>query len=376
VPILRAVLINAPLVNFAFNGVIFTITLALRQQGTSTAVIGLVQAAIMVGGLLGAVVAPRLQGRLQLGTATTVITLTGALLFCAAALLIPSPLVALPVGMNLILAPTVNAALFAVLLRSTPEEMRGRVSNTVVMVATALATLAPLTAGLLVEHVSGAWAIGAFAAIMAIAAVLSLILPGLHQVASPASAPVGPGHRGAGQPEVVSAIIDSVPALITAEDALSVLAMLRKADVGVWIAGGWGIDALLGEQTREHRDLDLLHRANEEPAVVAALADAGFAETLDWRPVRFVVTDAVGREIDLHPLTFAADGSAVQASTDPAHPFVYPASCFVSGTIAGVTVPCLSPEQQVYFHQGYEPAEHDRRDMARLRQAFGIATHF
>ena len=189
VPILRAVLITAPLVNFAFNGVSFTITLSLRQHGTSTAVIGLVQAAIMVGGLLGSVVAPRLQGRLRLGTAATAITLTGAMLFCAAALLIPSPLVAVPVAMNLLLAPTVNAALFAVMLRGTPEEMRGRVSNTVVMAATALATLAPLTAGLLVQHVSGAWAIGAFAATMAVAAVLSLLLPGLHQIEPPAIEP-------------------------------------------------------------------------------------------------------------------------------------------------------------------------------------------
>jgi MFS family permease len=184
VPILRAVLITAPVVNFAFNGVFFTITLALRQHGTSTAVIGLVQAAIMAGGLLGAVVAPRMQGRLRLGTAVTVITLTGALLFCVAALLIPSLLVALPVAMNLLLAPTVNAALFAVMLRRTPEEMRGRVSNTVVMVATALAALAPLTSGLLVAHASGAWAIGAFAAAMAVAAALSLILPGLRQMES------------------------------------------------------------------------------------------------------------------------------------------------------------------------------------------------
>jgi MFS family permease len=91
----------------------------------------------------------------------------------------------MPVAMNLLLAPTVNAALFALMLRSTPEEMRGRVSNTVVMVATALATLAPLTAGLLVQHVSGAWAIGAFAATMAVAAVLSLFLPGLHQMEPP-----------------------------------------------------------------------------------------------------------------------------------------------------------------------------------------------
>ncbi|MGP4083875.1 nucleotidyltransferase domain-containing protein [Streptomyces sp. KR55] len=163
---------------------------------------------------------------------------------------------------------------------------------------------------------------------------------------------------------------------MTADDVLSILAVLRNADVGVWIGGGWGIDALVGDQTREHRDLDLMHRRNQEPAVVAALAAAGFVETLDWRPVRFVVTDPLGREIDLHPLTFSTDGSAVQASHEPDHPFVYPASCFVTGTIQGTTVPCLSPEQQVYFHQGYEPADHDRHDMARLRQAFGIATHF
>ncbi|MEU3342995.1 MFS transporter [Streptomyces sp. NPDC006668] len=62
VPVLRAAVIQTPLVNFAFSGVIFSITLAMRQHGTSTAVIGLVQAAIAAGGLLGAVVAPRLQG--------------------------------------------------------------------------------------------------------------------------------------------------------------------------------------------------------------------------------------------------------------------------------------------------------------------------
>ncbi|MEU0195305.1 amino acid transporter [Streptomyces afghaniensis] len=164
--------------------------------------------------------------------------------------------------------------------------------------------------------------------------------------------------------------------MMTAEDVLSILAVLRNTDVAIWIGGGWGIDALVGEQTRRHRDLDLMHRTDQETAVVAALADAGFVETLDRRPVRFVVTDPHDREIDLHPLIFAADGSAVQASPDPEHPFTYPASCFVTGTILGTTVPCLSPEQQVYFHQGYRPAAHDRHDMALLRQRFGITTHF
>jgi len=161
--------------------VIFTITLALRQHGTSAAVIGLVQAAIAVGGLLGAVLAPRLQGRMRLATLATTITLAGALLFGTAALLVPSPLVAAPVALALLLAPAANAALVAVVLRSAAEEVRGRVTSTMVMAATALAALAPLAAGLLVQHVSGAWAAGAFAATMATAAVLCLALPGLRQ---------------------------------------------------------------------------------------------------------------------------------------------------------------------------------------------------
>ncbi|MEU9450367.1 amino acid transporter [Streptomyces sp. NPDC048277] len=128
---------------------------------------------------------------------------------------------------------------------------------------------------------------------------------------------------------------------MTADDVLSVLALLWRAEVDVWVGGGWGIDALVGEQTREHRDLDLMHRLDQEDAAVRALAGVGFAESLDQRPVRFVVTAADGREIDLHPLDFADDGSALQASFEPDRPFRYPASCFVTGRIGGTAVPCL-----------------------------------
>ncbi|MEU0884393.1 hypothetical protein ABZ345_37875 [Lentzea sp. NPDC005914] len=150
-----------------------------------------------------------------------------------------------------------------------------------------------------------------------------------------------------------------------AEDVLEILAALDGNDV--WIGGGWGIDALVGGQTRPHDDLDLMHREEQEPAVLAALAVLGFTETLSWRPVRFVLTDPTGREIDLHPLRFAPDGSAEQSSLTPDEPFRYPASCFVTGTILGTTVPCLSAEQQIYFHQGYDPRERDLHDLAQLR---------
>ncbi|MEV0643381.1 MFS transporter [Streptomyces sp. NPDC050619] len=188
VPILRAATIQTPLVNFAFSGVLFSIILAMQQHGTSTVVIGLVQAAIAAGGLLGAVVAPRLQGRVRLATLVAAITMAGALLFGAAALLIPSPLVAVPVALALLLGPAANGALVAAVLRSAPEEMRGRVISAVVMAATALAALAPLIAGLIVQHASGAWAVGAFAATTAAAAVLCLILPGFRHAESPAAA--------------------------------------------------------------------------------------------------------------------------------------------------------------------------------------------
>ncbi|MER6248201.1 nucleotidyltransferase domain-containing protein [Streptomyces griseorubiginosus] len=163
---------------------------------------------------------------------------------------------------------------------------------------------------------------------------------------------------------------------MTADDVLFVLTLLKRAEADVWVGGGWGIDALIGEQTRDHRDLDLMHQQDQEVAVLTALSAAGFVESLDWRPIRFVVTAPDGREIDLHPLVFSDDGSAVQASPDPQRPFAYPSSSFVTGVIQGTPVPCLSAQQQVYFHQGYEPTERDRQDMAQLRHVFGIATHF
>jgi MFS family permease len=185
IPLLRAMAVRAPLINFAFNGVLFAITVGLRQHGISATVIGLVQGAIMVGGVLGAPAAPRLQGRLRPRTMSLTMTLAGTLLFVIAALLMPSPLVALPVAVVVLLAPAANSGLFASTLRQTPEELRGRVISTMSVIAMGLAALAPLLAGLLVGHVSASWAVGAFAAADAIAAVLTLVMPGLQDADSP-----------------------------------------------------------------------------------------------------------------------------------------------------------------------------------------------
>lgn len=41
--------------------------------------------------------------------------------------------------------------------------------------------------------------------------------------------------------------------MMAADGGLSVLSLLQKARATVWVGGCWGIDALIGEQTREQR---------------------------------------------------------------------------------------------------------------------------
>jgi predicted MFS family arabinose efflux permease len=178
--LLRAVIVQAPLINFAFTGVIFTVTLSLQHHGTSPGVIGLTQSAIMVGGLFGAIAAPKFQGRFSITQLVVALTAGGALLFGVAAILAPSPLMAIPIAIPFFISPVTNAALFGALLRKTPADMRGRVNNALLQVATGLAALSPLVAGLLVAHTSSHWAMGAFAPALSVSAVLAIFLKGLR----------------------------------------------------------------------------------------------------------------------------------------------------------------------------------------------------
>ncbi len=139
-------------------------------------------------------------------------------MFAVAALLLPSTLVAVPIAVTLVLSPTVNAALFAAMLRAAPAEMRGRVTNTVVLGATALAALAPLVAGLLIERFSGRIAMFTFAAVIGIAAIMSMTLTGLRaaeagSAAVPEQAPAadaGPAQSAARMSPLVGTPVPAV----------------------------------------------------------------------------------------------------------------------------------------------------------------------
>jgi hypothetical protein len=101
--------------------------------------------------------------------------------------------------------------------------------------------------------------------------------------------------------------------VMTAADVVEVLELLEGARIEAWVDGGWGVDALLGEQTREHDDLDLTVPAGSVPAARAFLEAAGFATLRDWLPVALALRDPSGREVDLHPLAPSRDGGGDQA---------------------------------------------------------------
>lgn len=144
-----------------------------------------------------------------------------------------------------------------------------------------------------------------------------------------------------------------------------VLDALAAAGSRAWVAGGWGVDALVGRQTRPHRDLDLALDATGEAAALGALAPLGYAVETDWRPVRVELAAPGGRWVDLHPVSFDARGGGTQAGLDGVT-FDYPAGCFVTGTIGGRVVGCLSAAQQVAFYTGYPPRAVDLADLALL----------
>jgi lincosamide nucleotidyltransferase A/C/D/E len=157
---------------------------------------------------------------------------------------------------------------------------------------------------------------------------------------------------------------------VTAERVLELLGLLRSAGVRATLDGGWGVDALLGRETRPHEDLDLVVALADAPRIQDALAPLGFALHEDQLPVRFVLRRE-DEQIDLHTVTFDPEGGGVQPQPSGGA-FRYPPEGFVTGRVRGESVPCVSPAVQILCHLGYEPTAKDAHDVLRLCHAFGL----
>jgi MFS family permease len=187
-PFLRAVLLIAAPLNFAVQGIIFTIIVVLQRHGTPPAVIGTVETVVAVGGLLGALAAPALLRRLRLPVLIRGICWTAAFFMALSALFISSVLAAVPIAAAVFLGPASNAALFGHQAAITPDRLQGRVVSVVVVVATSVASAAPLLAGLMITAWGGPASVLVFASAVACSAVAATVSPGIRTMRPAAAA--------------------------------------------------------------------------------------------------------------------------------------------------------------------------------------------
>jgi lincosamide nucleotidyltransferase A/C/D/E len=164
----------------------------------------------------------------------------------------------------------------------------------------------------------------------------------------------------------------SLLATMTAGDVVDIVRLLQGAEVQVWVAGGWGVDALVGRRTRRHEDVDLLVPREQSAAALEALSARGFAPVRSsvvpaaLLPERVILADPRGRTVDLHPVDLAPWLTETVAARLPDAPDPGGAA-FAEGSLDGAPVPCLSRELQLAAHEGYEQRAVDARDVALLR---------
>lgn len=162
--------------------------------------------------------------------------------------------------------------------------------------------------------------------------------------------------------------------VMTAADVLYVLDLLAGAGIGVWLDGGWGVDALLGEQTRPHNDLDLAMRYEDAPRYIEVMAAAGFRMVAGGTPFNFVMVDDTGGEVDVHVVdltTVGVNDAGVELYGPNGLP--YEVGCLEGeGIVLGRPVACCTAEFQLWSHTGYEPDAADVHDVMALHKRFGL----
>jgi lincosamide nucleotidyltransferase A/C/D/E len=180
-----------------------------------------------------------------------------------------------------------------------------------------------------------------------------------------------------------------------AEDVIALYTLLLERGVQVWVDGGWGIDALLNQQTRPHKDFDAFVQFDDLATMTDVLAERGFMLKEIWSENRwvfhavqiqligranpvgsevataFVLRNGNGHELDFHVLKFDGRGYGIPAWNSD---FIFPLDAFEGrGLIMGTPVRCLSAQMHMATHTGYELQDKDLQDLRLLYERFGIA---
>jgi lincosamide nucleotidyltransferase A/C/D/E len=173
--------------------------------------------------------------------------------------------------------------------------------------------------------------------------------------------------------------------MVRAEDVISIYKRLTTNDIQIWLTGGWGIDALLGEQTRPHKDIDVIALLDDVVRMCEILGRDGYSLkelwsencwAIDAHEIKvasaFVLQDSEGREFDAHAMRLDDRGNGIPA-WEEAEGFIFKKQDLAGvGVIAGFTVQCITPEKQMLCHTGYDLPDKQLRDLELLHEKFGV----
>lgn len=173
--------------------------------------------------------------------------------------------------------------------------------------------------------------------------------------------------------------------MVSVKDAIKIYKSLSDDNIQIWLTGGWGIDALLGEQTRPHKDLDALLLVDDMVRMREILSRDGYRLKELWSENSWVVDkkgvktatamvlqDPEGRQFDAHAIRLDNQGNGIPAWNDTKGLILKKEDLSGEGFIAGIPVKCISPSMQVIGHTGYKLPEKQLHDLELLHKKFGV----
>jgi lincosamide nucleotidyltransferase A/C/D/E len=168
------------------------------------------------------------------------------------------------------------------------------------------------------------------------------------------------------------------------DQVLSLFLDMEAQGVRLWLMGGWGVDALVGRQTRPHHDVDVLVEVATLERFRERLHELGFEFQYLWddetwsvhdqswsnadaQPTAFVYAHPDGREIDVHVVR-RDEHRGVMTLWNAPYEFTL-GGLQGTGTVAGHRVRCLTREMQIEAHTGYDLPPHHVADLQLLSAA-------
>jgi lincosamide nucleotidyltransferase A/C/D/E len=167
-------------------------------------------------------------------------------------------------------------------------------------------------------------------------------------------------------------VIPKIIYFMKANEVIKIYKVFKTNEIKVWIDGGWGVDALLHEETREHSDLDIVIELKFVEKALSILKDIGFCEinrpdSCSWN----FVMSCDSKFIDFHVIEFNEIGNGIYGPVE--NGIYYPNYSFgYTGYIENMDVDCISPRYQIESHTGYMLSEKDFHDVSLLCKNFGI----